>query len=350
MSPASPACPSTGASVLRRARRSLFKALAATALAAGLLPAASAAEFTMKIGFATMNDIQHQWGTWMKEAIEARSNGRIAVSLFPRNQLGTIASQIEGLQLGTVEAFTAPADFFAGVDPRFGVFSIPVLFKDMVQADKTLLDPELNKEILSLGANRNLQVVSVYTFAFANYFGKQPVRTLDDFKGKKFRVNATPAERAKMRQLGGTAVPMDLSEVIPGLQQGVIDGTQSATAVYVNLKFNEISKSLTESNDTMVVSVGVVSRAFLNRLPPDLRQMVIDEGAKVQARMMARSRELDDEMRKRWATNGGEWLRFSAADQQRLRSLLGGIGDEVTKDNPAVNAFYRRVVSTGQKY
>lgn len=330
-------------------KRSFMKGAAAAAIAACAAGPAVASEFTMKIGFATMNDIQHQWGTWMKEAVEARSNGRIKVELFPRNQLGTIASQIEGLQLGTVEAFTAPADFFGGVDPRFGVFSIPVLFRDMPHAERTLLNPELNKEILSLGSNRNLQVVSVYTFAFANYFGKQPIRTLDDFKGKKFRVNATPAERAKMRQLGGTAVPMDLSEVIPGLQQGVIDGTQSATAVYVNLKFNEISRALTESNDTMVVSVGVVSRAFLNRLPPDLRQMVIDEGAKLQPRMMARSRELDEQMRKRWTEVGGEWLRFSDADQARLRQLLGGIGEEVTKDNAAVNAFYKRLLAAAQK-
>ena len=330
-------------------KRLLLKGFAAAALAAGLASPATASEFTMKIGFATMNDIQHQWGNWMKESIEAKSQGRITVNLFPRNQLGTIASQIEGLQLGTVEAFTAPADFFAGVDPRFGIFSIPILFKDMVHAEKTLLDPGLNAEILALGANRNLQVVSVYTFAFANYFGKQPIRAIDDFKGKKFRVNATPAERAKMRQLGGTAVPMDLSEVIPGLQQGVIDGTQSATAIYVNLKFNEISKSLTESNDTMVVSVGVISRAFLNRLPPDLRQMVIDEAQKLQPRMMARSREIDEDMRKRWTAAGGEWLRFPESDQARLRQLLGGIGEEVTKDNPAVNALYKRIVSVSQK-
>ncbi len=331
------------------AKRNVLKAAAALALAVCCAAPAAAQEFTMKIGFATMNDIQHQWGTWMKEAIEARSGGKIAVNLFPRNQLGTIASQIEGLQLGTVEAFTSPADFFAGVDPRFGVFSIPVLFKDMSHAEKTLLDPELNKEILGLGSNRGMQVLSIYTFAFANYFGKQPIRSLEDFKGKKFRVNATPAERAKMRQLGGTAVPMDLSEVIPGLQQGVIDGTQSATAVYVNLKFNEISKALTESNDTMVVSVGVVSRAFLNKLPPDLRQMVIDEGAKVQAKMMARSRELDEQMRKRWAETGGEWLKFSDADQAKMRQALGGIGDEVTKDNAAVNAFYKKLLATAQK-
>jgi TRAP-type C4-dicarboxylate transport system substrate-binding protein len=330
-------------------KRTVLKAAAAAALVACGAPAALANDFTMKIGFATMNDIQHQWGTWMKEGIESRSGGRIKVELYPRNQLGTIASQIEGLQLGTVEAFTSPADFFGGIDPRFGVFSIPVLFKDMPHAERVLLDPELNKEILSLGSNRNVQVLSVYTFAFANYFGKQPIRALDDFKGKKFRVNATPAERAKMRQLGGTAVPMDLSEVIPGLQQGVIDGTQSATAVYVNLKFNEISKSLTESNDTMVVSVGAVSRAFLNRLPPELRQIVIDEGAKVQARMMARSRELDEQMRKRWVEVGGEWLRFSEADQARMRQLFGGIGEEVTKDNAAVNAFYKRLLSVAQK-
>lgn len=333
-----------------RSLTSLMRGIAAAAiLAAGAVPAL-AADFTMKIGFGTMNDIQHQWGTWMKEGIEARSNGRIEVKLYPRNQLGTIASQIEGVQLGTIEAFTSPGDFFVGVDPRFGVFSIPVLFKDMAHAEKVLLDPAINKEILSLGSDKNLQVVSVYTFAYANYFGKQPVRSLNDFKGKKFRVNATAAERAKMRQLGATAVPMDLAEVVPGLQQGVIDGTQSATAVYVNLKFNEINKALTESNDTMVVSVGAVSKAFLNKLPADLRNIVIDEGARIQGRMMAESRKIDETMRKRWSENGGEWLKFSADDQKRMQQLLAPIGEEVTKDNPNVNAFYRRVLDATKKY
>jgi TRAP-type C4-dicarboxylate transport system substrate-binding protein len=309
-----------------------------------------AADFTMKIGFATMNDIQHQWANWYKEALEARSNGRIAVNLFPRGQLGTIASQIEGLQLGTVEAFTTPADFFAGMDPRFGTFSIPLLFKDTVHAEKVLLDPAMNKEILALGADKGIQVVSVYTFAPAHYFGKQPIRRLDDFKGKKLRVNATPAERAKMRQFGASAVPMDLSEVVPGIQQGVIDGTMSATAVYVNLKFNDIAKVLTEVNDTMIVSVGVVSRPWLAKLPADLRQIVIEEGNKLQARINPQSRVMDESMVKRWREAGGELVKLPDADQARVKQLLSGIGEEVTKDNPSANAFYKRLVATGQKY
>jgi TRAP-type C4-dicarboxylate transport system substrate-binding protein len=309
-----------------------------------------AADFTMKIGFATMNDIQHQWANWYKEALEARSNGRIGVNLFPRGQLGTVASQIEGLQLGTVEAFTTPADFFAGMDPRFGTFSIPLLFKDAVHAEKVLLDPAMNKEILALGGDKGVQVVSVYTFAPAHYFGKQPIRRLDDFKGKKLRVNATAAERAKMRQFGASAVPMDLSEVVPGIQQGVIDGTMSATAVYVNLKFNDISKVLTEVNDTMIVSVGVVSRPWLAKLPADLREIVVDEGNKLQARINAQSRLMDENMVKRWREAGGELIRLPDADQARVKQLLSGVGEEVTKDNAAANAFYKRLVATGQKY
>ena len=49
-------------------------------------------------------------------------------------------------RFGTVEAFTTPADFFAGMDPRFGTFSIPLLFKDAAHAEKVLLDPAMNKE------------------------------------------------------------------------------------------------------------------------------------------------------------------------------------------------------------
>ncbi len=321
-------------------------ALAASSAASS----AWAADFTMKIGFATMNDIQHQWANWYKEALEARSKGRIEVRLFPRGQLGPIASQIEGLQLGTVEAFTTPADFFAGMDPRFGTFSIPLLFKDAAHAEKVLLDPAMNNEILALGADKNIQIVSVYTYAPAHYFGKQPLRRLDDFKGKKLRVNATAAERAKMRQFGASAVPMDLAEVVPGIQQGVIDGTMSATAVYVNLKFNDIAKVITEVNDTMIVSVAAVSRPWLAKLPADLRQAVIEEGTNLQPRINEHSRVLDQVMVKRWREAGGELVKLPEADQARVRQLLAGIGEEVTKDNAAANAFYKRLVATGQKY
>src|SRR5215213_4254437 len=111
---------------------------------------AAAAEYTMKIGLVTLNDMQHNYARKYKEVLEKTTNGRIEVQIYPQSQLGTPAAQIEGLQLGTIEMFMIVTDFFAGVDPRFGIFSIPYLFENKEAANRALADPELNGAILSL--------------------------------------------------------------------------------------------------------------------------------------------------------------------------------------------------------
>ena len=79
-------------------------------------------------------------------------------------------------------------------------------------------------------------------------------------------------------------------------------------------------------------------------------QLVIEEGNKLQARINPQSRVMDEGMVKRWREAGGELVRLPEADQARVKQLLSGIGEEVTKDNPGANAFYKRLVATGQKY
>ena len=207
---------------------------------------AAAAEYTMKIGLVTLNDMQHNYARKYKEVLEQATNRRIEVQIYPQSQLGTPAAQIEGLQLGTIEMFMIVTDFFAGVDPRFGIFSIPYLFENKEAANRALADPELNATILTLAEAKGLVGVATAVQADARYFAKKPIRKLEDFKGMKLRVNATAAERERMRRLGATAVPMPLSDMIPALQSGVIDGTMSGISIYVNFNLQNISKTLTE--------------------------------------------------------------------------------------------------------
>ena len=316
------------------------------AILAALQPAASsAADFTMKIGFVTINDQNQQWANWYKDAVEKGSNGRIEVQIFPASQLGPVPRQIEGVQLGTIEAILLPADFFVGLDPRYGVFSIPGLFKDMKNAAAAIADPALNKEILDLGESKGMVGVTAFVYSAADYFGKDPIRTLNDFKGKKFRINATPAERERMKVLGATAVPMPTNEVMPALQRGAIDGTQSAIALFVNFKYIDLGKVLTQTDDTMLVPIAVVSKAWLDKLPPDLQKLVIDEGRKLQSRVQERSFDVVDDMRKKWVAAGGEIVKLPSADQAKLNDLLKSVGPEITKSNPALDAFYNKVKS-----
>ena len=312
-------------------RRTIMNAAVALVLTSALIPQATAADFTMKIGFATARDQNQQWADWYKEALETGSNGRIEVKIFPASQLGPIPRQIEGVQLGTIECVLFPADFFVGLDPRYGVFSIPAMFRDMKHAANTIADPAVNKPLLDLAESKGLVGVTAFVYSAADYLGKTPIRHLSDFKGKKFRINATPAERERFELLGATGVPMPLNEVIPALQRGTVDGTQSAIAVFVNFKFSDISKILTQTDDTMLVPVAVVSKAWLEKLPPDLRDLVINEGRKLQARVQDASFSALDVMRKKWAEQGGSIITLPPDEQKKLVELLKPVGDTVTK-------------------
>lgn len=329
---------------------STFKHLAAAMLCSVLgYGSASAADFTMKFGTATVNEDQHQYIKFFKEELEKASSGKIAVEIYPQSQLGNIQRHIEGLQLGTIEGFIGPADFYVGIEPRFGVFSTPFLFRDRMHAAAVVADPALSAEIRKLAEAKGLVGLGVYAMAQHDYLGNQPFNSLADFKGKKIRVNATVLERTAMDKLGASAAPMSLGEVLPNLQRGVIDGTRSALSIFVSLKYNDVAKIVTVTNDTQIIPVAMVSKVWLDRLPPDLRKAVIESGAKAQQRNQEWANNFHKEMPAKWEAAGGKLQHLSADDQKKLVELLKPVGDQVTKDNPPVRAMLDRVRETANK-
>jgi TRAP-type C4-dicarboxylate transport system substrate-binding protein len=309
----------------------------------------SAAEFTMKFGTATFNDTQHQYIKFYKEALEKASKGRIEVGIYPRSELGPIPRMIDGLQLGTVEAFIAPADFYVGLDPRFGIYSTPMLFKDKDHATRTVFDPALNEYALMMGEPKGIVGLGILATGSSNYAAKNAILRLSDFGGKKLRVNATAMEREKMRRLGATAVPLPLNEVMPSLQRGVIDGTMSGTAIFVAFKMNDVAKTITVTNDTMLVSLAVVSKAFLDKLPPDLRKVVLDTGRQVQRQTSTWEQDFSKGLDKTWVQIGGTMHKLPPEDLKKMAELLNSVGDDVSKDQPAVNEFLKRVRAVAAK-
>ena len=143
---------------------------------------------------------------------------------------------------------------------------------------------------------------------------------------------------------------MALTDVIPAFERGTIDATHSAMSVFVSFKFNDLAKVITETDDTMLIPVGLLSKAWLAKLPPDLARMIVDEGRRLQERVQAASYTFEDDMQKRWKAAGGEVVRLPAADQTRLLQLLKPVGGEVTKSDPALAGFYKRVNEVAAKY
>lgn len=326
-------------------------ALAAVAALACLVAAvpAAAADFVMKIGTATINETQHQFIKFYKDEVEKASGGRIEVQIYPASQLGPIPREIEGVQLGDVQGYVGPVDFFVGVDPRFGVFSTPMLFRDDANAAATIHDPAIEQAMFDLATPKRMVGIATLDLGASDYGAKNALLRLSDFSGKKLRINGTALERAKMAKLGATGIGMPLSEVVPALDQGTIDGTISGLSVFVSFKMNDLLKVITVTNDTFIISIAVISKPWLDTLPADLQKIVIDLGKAVEAKSQAWEVDFSKKLVGDWTGLGGTVHTLPADDLARMKTLLDPVGDETTKDQPAVHDMLQKVRAAAAK-
>ena len=320
-------------------RRSIF-AVAVLAAGATISSGALAQKtFTMKIGMPTINDSNHFSALWVKKEIEAKSNGRIQVRVFPASQLGKIPRQIEGIQLGTQEAFNIPPGFFIGIERAFMVTDAPGLFDDIGHAHRAVNHPPFREKFGNLGAKKGFVAGYLWACGDTSIATLEPFKKLDDLKGKKIRVLATPLERAFISKLGATGVPMPYTEVLPAMQQRVIDGVRSAVIVMYPSKFHTVAKHITFTGMAQITCGQFLSNAWLKKLPSDLRDIVFEAGRGVTPHAGKWGVDLTKKAEENWARDANAY-RLSEEDQDKLRRLAAPIADEILADDPRTKEMY----------
>jgi C4-dicarboxylate-binding protein DctP len=303
----------------------------------------------VKIGTQTVNDTQHLLGNRLAEELNKRSNGRFNARMFPGSQLGSPQRMVEGLQLGTQEMFLTPPGFLAGVDPGYQVTDAPGVFDDVAHGHRTVTHPEFRGRFLALGGQNGVVGVHAYGITTFSYTFREPVRALADFRGKKVRVLATRMESELMAALGATGVPMAFSDAVPAIQNRTVDGARGATIVNTPLKFYDVAKYTVLTNESLVVSVGAVSKRWLDGLPADLRKLVIDLCAENQTWAYQLALDLTKKAEAGWRAAGGELIELPPAEHKELMARARAVGDKLMRENPRTKDIYELMLATAAK-
>lgn len=312
---------------------------------------AQAQKFTMKISTATPRGNQNVWMARFKERVEKRSKGAISVKLFPSSQLGSIPRSIEGLQLGTVEAWVGPPAFVKGVEPNYQVIDAPGLFDSLEHAQKSITDPGFREAFLNAGVKKGIRGISMYISGTVAVVSRaRAIRKVSDYKGLKIRVLASDMEVEAMKRLGATATPMPLLEVLPALQRGALDGVKSALVIFVPFKYWTISKFLTESDEGVIPVVVFASNGWLDKLPAGLRKIVMDTGRELEDEMFRFSLKERQILRKIWVKNGGELIQLPPAERKLLMSKMATVGASVAASNPRIKEIYGKLLAAVKKH
>lgn len=322
------------------ARRGITVAVAAICLlAAG---SAVAQKITIKLGHPLPPKTGlHTWALFLKEGLEKRAPGRFDMKIFPVSQLGAIPRMIEGAQLGTIEMIEMPPAFFTGLDPRFGVLSAPGIFQNLSQGHRTVHDPEFKAAFWKMGDRKGLKMIGMSCDAPTDYASVKPIRTLADFRGRKLRVFGSKFEIETLKRVGATGVPMPLSEVIPAIQQRTIDGNKAAMVVFVPFKYQTIAPFVFVAKSSIICINKMASKAWFDRLPRDIRQIIMEEAAVADKRILPWNVALIKKLYGIWTKTGGTLTELSAGEQKELQRRLSTVGESVLKNQPGSLEMYK---------
>jgi C4-dicarboxylate-binding protein DctP len=304
------------------------------AIAAGSVPA----QTIVKVGAPTIRDNNEVWMNVFKEEFEKATQGRYRVDTYPGGQLGSLPRSLDGVQLGTIEITITIAEFMGGLDKRFGVVSTPGVFDSPMHGYRTLQDPEFKAAYWTLGDSKGLKMIGLYCPTDTNYVFRAPIKSVADFRGKKVRTFPSALERETLGTFGATPAPMSLEEVLPAIQQGVIDGSKSGMTVFVMFKYQAAAKYAIRTNETMICTPVVASKLWLDKQPADVQRAVEAAAQVADKKAQDFSHDFNENAYVEWVKGGGVLVVPTPAERAAMMKQLADVGTRALKDDPATLA------------
>src|SRR6476660_4090778 len=174
------------------------------------------------------------------------SGGTMSINQFPGAQLGQEPQMLQKMRAGDIDFVITSTANASTLAPQAGVFSLHFIFRDQQHLAKVLADPAVSAEFRAMVKDQvqGAQVLGLLTMGLRNMYSKQEVRSVDDIKGKKIRVQATKTEDTHFPAYGAQTVHMPFGDVYTSLQTGVVNVAENGVNVYLANKHYEVAPIL----------------------------------------------------------------------------------------------------------
>ena len=312
----------------------LMRILLSALIALLIAPAASAQNVRLKI--ATMAPD----GTlWMKEMVNAaeevkeRTDGRVSFRFYPGGTMGSDSAVLRKIRIGQLHGGVVLAGSLADIDPDLEIYSLPLLFNSYGEVDH--VREEMDEILIDELAGKGYVAFGFTETGFTYLFSAKPTRTFDDLKGRKtWMMQDDPVSLAIVEAAGLSPVPLPVSDVLTGLQTGLIDTVAAPPVGAIALQWFTKAKYLTDLPITYVCGSMVVSAKAFNRMSPDDQKIVREVFARANGTLDDTSRSDNEEARQALVKQGVElvhptaethakWEEIAAAATEKLVAQQG---------------------------
>jgi TRAP-type transport system periplasmic protein len=226
-------------------------------------------------------------GNVFSDKLKELSKGTMLIDQYPGAQLGQEPQVLQLVKSGDIEFCISASANAATLSPQAGVMSLHYLFRSEDHLVKAVADPAVVKAVREMidDTVQGAHVLAVTTLGLRDIYSKREVKKIEDIKGMKVRVQATPTEDTMFPAYGAQTVHMPFGNVYTSLQTGVVDAAENGVNVFLVNKHYEVAPVLSMTEHEANNSLIWISDKLWSSLTAEQKawvQAAADEVAKVQ--------------------------------------------------------------------
>ncbi len=199
------------------------------------------------------------------------TKGKVKVEVYANSALYKDKEEIEALQIGAVQMLAPSLAKFGPLGVKeFEAFDLPFIFDDRDDLHK-ITQGAVGASLMAKLEPKGIKGLAYWDNGFKSFSANTPLKSVADYKGKKFRIQSSKVLEEEIRSVGGIAQVMAFSEVYQALQTGVVDGTENPISNFSTQKLHEVQKHLSLTNHGYLGYAVIVNKKFWDGLPDDVR-------------------------------------------------------------------------------
>jgi TRAP-type transport system periplasmic protein len=245
-------------------------------LIAGALLALPTMAQAMVLKIATVAPEGSSWMRSMRkgaEEIKERTGGRVELKLYGGGIMGSEKTVFRKIRAGQLHggAFTGSA--LEEVYPDARLYGLPLVFRSYEEFN--YVRARMDRDLLG-----GLEKAGYISFGFADagisqLMARVPVRTLGDLKGQKAWVpEGDTISYAIMESLGLAPVPLPITDVMTGLQTGLVDAIGTSAVGAIAFQWHTRVKYVTDTPLAFLFGTLVIDHRAFSRLSQQDQQVM----------------------------------------------------------------------------
>lgn len=209
-----------------------------------------------------------------EEELERLSGGEIDVDIFPAQQLGGAAENVQAVKVGAIELMWVGTAYLTRTVPELEIVGLPFQFPDRETAF-AIVDGPVGDALDAKLADAGMTSMGYMELGFRQLTNNaRPIEKIEDIAGLKIRLQPNETHLATFRALGANPVAMDVKELYSALEQGVIDGQENPFAIINVAGYAEVQKYVSNTGHFFDFISVVGNKTWFDGLAPETQAMV----------------------------------------------------------------------------